>query len=191
MTLFCLLSCGFTVVLLDLDEDLDVVFLLGLYGVCVLDLLWSHHWSGLISFYVMKISCVVCHSSNDGAGVMVSGSASVGASVMWLGTTFVWTIKTVTSISTRVWLQSWPAVPVPVPVVVSGGWSGMMPCVPSPVACRCAWWWYSICTICCYVTILNALKTMHIRAIMCNVAQFLTLKTLISLIGCHINCTRG
>ena len=39
MTLFCLLSCGFTVVLLDLDEDLDMVFLLGLYGMCVLDLL--------------------------------------------------------------------------------------------------------------------------------------------------------
>ena len=44
MTLFCLLSCGFTVVLLDVDEDLDVVFLLGLYGMCVLDLLQSLEW---------------------------------------------------------------------------------------------------------------------------------------------------
>ena len=41
MTLFCLLACGFTVILLDLDEDLDVVFLLGLYGMCVLNLLES------------------------------------------------------------------------------------------------------------------------------------------------------
>ena len=41
MTLFCLLSCGFTVVLLELDEDLYVVFLLGLYAVHVLDLLQS------------------------------------------------------------------------------------------------------------------------------------------------------
>ena len=39
MTLFCFLSWGFTVVLLELDEDLDEVFLLGLYDVHDLDLL--------------------------------------------------------------------------------------------------------------------------------------------------------
>ena len=50
MTLFCLLSCGFTVVLLDLDEDLDVVFLLGLYDVYDLDLLPSLE-------YVDKLLC--------------------------------------------------------------------------------------------------------------------------------------
>ena len=44
MTLFCLLSCGFTVGLLDLDEDLDVVSLLGLYGAHVLNLLQSLEW---------------------------------------------------------------------------------------------------------------------------------------------------
>ena len=41
MTLFCFLSRGFTVVLLELDEDLDVVFLLGVYDVHDLDLLQS------------------------------------------------------------------------------------------------------------------------------------------------------
>ena len=37
--LLCFLSWGFTVVLQELDEDLDEVFLLGLYDVCGLDLL--------------------------------------------------------------------------------------------------------------------------------------------------------
>ena len=111
-----------------------------------------------------------------GAGVAVLGSVSVGASVMQLGTTSTWTITTGTLISMRVWLQSQPAIPVPVPVVVSG----MMPCVPSPVSCRCALWWHSIWTICCYVAILITLKAMHVKGIMCNVAQFLTLKALIS-----------
>ena len=41
MTLLCFLSWGFTVVLLELDEDLDEVFLLGLYDVHDLDLLQS------------------------------------------------------------------------------------------------------------------------------------------------------
>ena len=44
MTLFCFLSWGFTAVLLKLDEDLDEVFLLGLYDVCNLDLLQSLDW---------------------------------------------------------------------------------------------------------------------------------------------------
>ena len=39
MTLLCFLSWGFTVVLLELDEDLDEVFLLGLCDVHDLDLL--------------------------------------------------------------------------------------------------------------------------------------------------------
>ena len=39
MIILCFLSWGFTVVLLELDEDLDKVFLLGLYEVCGLDLL--------------------------------------------------------------------------------------------------------------------------------------------------------
>ena len=59
MTLFCLLSCGFTVGLPDLDEDLDVVFLLGLYGVHVLDLLQSLKWAD-------KLLCdedFLCHVS--------------------------------------------------------------------------------------------------------------------------------
>ena len=41
MTLLCFLSRSFTVVLLELDKDLDEVFLLGLYDVCDLDLLQS------------------------------------------------------------------------------------------------------------------------------------------------------
>ena len=41
MTFLCFLSWGFTVVLLELDEDLDEIFLLGLYDVCDLDLLQS------------------------------------------------------------------------------------------------------------------------------------------------------
>ena len=41
MTLLCFLSWGFTVVLLELDEGLDEVFLLGLYEVHDLDLLQS------------------------------------------------------------------------------------------------------------------------------------------------------
>ena len=44
MTLLCFLSWGFTVVLLELDEDLDEVFLLGLYDVHDLDLLHSLEW---------------------------------------------------------------------------------------------------------------------------------------------------
>ena len=44
MTLFCFLSWGFTVVLLELDKDVDEVFLLGLYDVCDLDLLQSLEW---------------------------------------------------------------------------------------------------------------------------------------------------
>ena len=39
MTLLCFLSWGLTVDLLELDEDLDEVFLLGLYDVHDLDLL--------------------------------------------------------------------------------------------------------------------------------------------------------
>ena len=41
MTLCCFLSCGFTAVLPELDDDLNRVFLLGLYAVHGLDLLWS------------------------------------------------------------------------------------------------------------------------------------------------------
>ena len=41
VTLLCFLSWGFTVVLLELDEDLDEVFLLSLYEVHGLDLLQS------------------------------------------------------------------------------------------------------------------------------------------------------
>ena len=41
MTLLCFVSRGFTVVLLELDEDVDEVFLLGLYDVHDLDLLQS------------------------------------------------------------------------------------------------------------------------------------------------------
>ena len=149
-------------------------------------------WSGLISFYVMKISCMVCHGSNDGCWSDGIGKCFCGdQDVMWSGTTSAWTIVTVTLISTRVWLWSQPAIPVSFPVVVSIGQSGTMPCVLSPVSCRCAWWWYSIWTGWCYVAILITLKTMHIRAITCNVAQFLTLKTLISLIGHHIDCRQG
>ena len=44
MTLFCLLSCGFTVILLDLDEDFDAVFLLDSYGTHVMDLVQSLEW---------------------------------------------------------------------------------------------------------------------------------------------------
>ena len=44
MTLFYFLSGGFTVVLLELDEDVDEVFLLGLYDMCDLDLLRSLEW---------------------------------------------------------------------------------------------------------------------------------------------------
>ena len=44
MTLFSFLSWGFTVVLLELDEYLDEVFLFGLYNVHDLDLLRSLEW---------------------------------------------------------------------------------------------------------------------------------------------------
>ena len=44
MALLCFLSWGFAVVLLELDEDLDEVFLLGLYDVHDLDLLQSLEW---------------------------------------------------------------------------------------------------------------------------------------------------
>ena len=44
MALIGFLSWGFTVVLLELDEDLDEVFFLGLYDVHDLDLLPSLEW---------------------------------------------------------------------------------------------------------------------------------------------------
>ena len=44
MTLLCFLSWGFAIVLLELDEYLNEVFLLGLYNVCDLDLLQSLEW---------------------------------------------------------------------------------------------------------------------------------------------------
>ena len=44
MTLWCFLSCGFTAVLPELDDDLNGVFLLGLYVVHALDLLQSLEW---------------------------------------------------------------------------------------------------------------------------------------------------
>ena len=44
MTQCCFLSCGFTTVLPELDDDLSGVFLLGLYAGCELDLLWSLEW---------------------------------------------------------------------------------------------------------------------------------------------------
>ena len=44
MSLCCLLSWGFTGVLLELDEGLYRVLLLGLYAVCGLDLLCSLEW---------------------------------------------------------------------------------------------------------------------------------------------------
>ena len=64
MTLFCLLSCAFTAGIPDLDKDLDVVFLLGLYGVCVLDLLGSLEWADKL--LCNEDSLVVCHSGDDG-----------------------------------------------------------------------------------------------------------------------------
>ena len=148
-------------------------------------------WNGLINFYVRMISCVVCHSNSDKCwsdGVFKCFCGDI-CNVIWNdfcvsycdcdfdicgSVTVILTCYACACPSGNVW-----------------GWSGVMPCVPSPVSCRCAWWWYSIQTICCYVAILITLKTMHVRAIMCNVAQFLILKTLIPLIGQHIDCRRG
>ena len=109
------------------------------------------------------ISCVVCHGSNKGCW-----SDRCQEVLLWghvcnmIGNDFcVNYYDCYFDIYMRVWLQSWPAIPVPVLVVVSRGQSGVMLCVSSPGVCRCAWWWYSIWTIFCYVTILIALKTMH------------------------------
>ena len=44
MTFQCFFSWGFTVVLLELDEDLNGVFLLDLYGLHSVDLLQSLEW---------------------------------------------------------------------------------------------------------------------------------------------------
>ena len=63
MTLLCFLSWDFTVVLPELDEDLDEVFSFGLYEVCDLDLLQSLEW--VDNLYVRIISCVVCHGDSD------------------------------------------------------------------------------------------------------------------------------
>ena len=105
------------------------------------------------------------------AGVMVSRSASVVASVMWSGMTFVWIIATVTLIWVGVWLWSWPAMSVPVPVVVSRSQSGAMPCVRvlSLMECRCAWWWYPIWAVHYYMTIFITFKAMYMQAMTCDV----------------------
>ena len=63
MTFLGFLSRGFTVVLPELDEDLDEVFLLGVYDVC--DLICCNPWNELIDFYMRTISGVVCHGNND------------------------------------------------------------------------------------------------------------------------------
>ena len=74
MTLLCLLSWGFTVVLLELDEDLDEVFLLGFYLVYMKCVIWTccDLWNGLINFYVRMISLQCVMAIAISAGVTVS-----------------------------------------------------------------------------------------------------------------------
>ena len=124
------------------------------------------------------------------AGLMVSWSAPVVVSVMWSGAAPVWVITAVTSISVRVQLWSWPAILIPVPVMVPKSGSGVIPCawVLSVMVCRCAWWWYPIWAVHCYVALFITFKILYIQAIMGNVAYLLALETLVSLIRHYINC---
>ena len=108
------------------------------------------------------------------AWVMVTWNASVRASVVWSWVTsvWVWAILTVTSVIAGMWLGSGPVIPVPAPVMMPRSRSSTVPCVGavSLLICRCAWWWYSVWAICCYMTILIAIKTSYIWAMMGNVS---------------------
>ena len=63
VTFLCLLSWCFTVVLLELGEGLEEVVLLGLYEVCVLDLLRSLEWVEEL-LCEDDLLCVCCGNNN-------------------------------------------------------------------------------------------------------------------------------
>ena len=124
-------------------------------------------------------------------GVMASWSTPMVASTLPVispGMASMGVVMTMASIS--VWLGLWPgsAVPVSVPVMVSGSWSGAMHCVGilSLMTCRCTWWWYPIWTIHYYMTIFITLKTLDIWTVSCYMTWLLTLETAVSLMRSYI-----
>ena len=126
--------------------DLPMLLVLGFYC-CPARTRWGFKW-GVLTWFIWgawcgftailgvswgisawgwsPVWCVMVVTRS--AGVMVSWSAPVVASVMWSGATPVWVIMAVTSASVRVQLWSWPAILIPVPVMVPRSRSGVMPC---------------------------------------------------------------
>ena len=111
--------------------------------------------------------------------------ASVGASVMWPGATSLWVILTLTSVSVSAQMWSGSAKSVSVPVMMPRSGSSLVyhARMMFSVACRCAWWWYLDCTVCCYMTVFIAIETSYTGTMAWHVSWFLALKTFVIFTG--------
>ena len=186
MTLLCFISWGFTVILLELDEDLDEVFLLGLYEVYGLDLLWSLEWVKEL-LHEDDLQCGVswqwvlewwCHEVSLWWHLQCNLEQLL-CELFWLWLWYLWECDCDLDLLCRNLSWRWC---LEVYLVLR---------VLSLMVCKHAWWWYSIWTVHCYMTIFIAFKAMYIWATMCHVAQLLTLEALVFLIGHYINCRWG
>ena len=172
MTCICFLSWGFTVVLLELDDDLDEVFLLGLYKVCGSG---STAISGMSQGTSMwgwsPVWCVLAIMMSP--GVMVSWSTSYDGICYVIWNNFC---------VSYFWLWLWYLQECDCNLDLLHQYLSQWWCLEFDLgqclvlefctlwACRYAWWWYSIQTVHYYMTIFITFNATYIWAMMGNVA---------------------
>ena len=105
----------------------------------------------------------------------------------------------VTPVSRVVWAGSGMTEPVPISIIMVGmpgvammpRWGSIMPTGVISVAHWCAWRWYFVRAVCNNISIVVTVKTSYVRTIVCHMAGFLTLETLVIVTGHGIDQWSG